>query len=61
MSRRMALVSALPESAEEAVRSGWVPPHAAMKSLVPLARANSAGQRSKRCVPGGPDQARDPS
>jgi ParB-like chromosome segregation protein Spo0J len=40
VSRRMALVSALPESAEEAVRSGWVPPHAAMKSLVPLARAN---------------------
>jgi ParB-like chromosome segregation protein Spo0J len=40
VSRRMALVSALPESVEEAVRSGWVPPHAAMKSLVPLARAN---------------------
>jgi ParB family chromosome partitioning protein len=40
VSRRMALVSALPESAEEAVRSGRVPPHAAMKSLVPLARAN---------------------
>jgi ParB family chromosome partitioning protein len=42
VSRRMALVSALPESAEEAVRSGRVPPHAAMKSLVPLARANKA-------------------
>jgi ParB-like chromosome segregation protein Spo0J len=42
VSRRMALVSALPESAEEAVRSGWVPPHAAMKSLVPLARAHRA-------------------
>jgi ParB family chromosome partitioning protein len=40
VSRRMALVSALPESAEEAVRSGWVPAHAAMRSLVPLARAN---------------------
>jgi len=40
VSRRMALVSALPEGAEEAVRSGRVPPHAAMKSLVPLARAN---------------------
>jgi hypothetical protein len=38
----MALVSALSESAEEAVRSGRVPPHAAMKSLVPLARANKA-------------------
>jgi len=42
VSRRMALVSALPESAEEAVRSGRVPPHAAMKSLVPLARANKS-------------------
>jgi ParB family transcriptional regulator, chromosome partitioning protein len=40
VSRRMALVSALPEGAEEAVRSGRVPPHAAMKSLVPLARDN---------------------
>jgi len=40
VSRRMALVSALPEGAEAAVRSGRVPPHAAMKSLVPLARAN---------------------
>jgi ParB family transcriptional regulator, chromosome partitioning protein len=40
VSRRVALVSALPESAEEAVRSGRVPAHAAMKSLVPLARAN---------------------
>jgi ParB/RepB/Spo0J family partition protein len=40
VSRRMALVSALPESVEEAVRRGQVPPHGAMKSLVPLARAN---------------------
>jgi ParB family chromosome partitioning protein len=42
VSRRMALVSALPKSAEEAVRCGRLPPHAAMKSLVPLARANKA-------------------
>jgi ParB family transcriptional regulator, chromosome partitioning protein len=42
VSRRMALVSALPASVEEAVRRGDVPPHGAMKSLVPLARANAA-------------------
>jgi ParB family chromosome partitioning protein len=42
VSRRMALVCALPESAEKAVRRGLVPPHGAMKSLVPLARANKA-------------------
>lgn len=40
VSRRMALVSTLPKSAEEAVRCGRVSPHGAMKSLVPLARAN---------------------
>jgi ParB family chromosome partitioning protein len=40
VSRRMALVSALPESVQEAVRSGRVSAHGAMKSLVPLARAN---------------------
>jgi ParB family chromosome partitioning protein len=42
VSRRMALVSALPESVEEAVRRGRVPAHGAMKSLVPLARANKS-------------------
>jgi ParB family transcriptional regulator, chromosome partitioning protein len=42
VSRRMGLVCALPESVEEAVRRGLVPPHGAMKSLVPLARANKA-------------------
>jgi ParB family transcriptional regulator, chromosome partitioning protein len=41
-SRRLALVCALPESVEEAVRRGQVPAHGAMKSLVPLARANKA-------------------
>lgn len=40
ISRRLGLVHALPESVEEAVRRGVVPPHSAMKSLVPLARAN---------------------
>ncbi len=42
VSRRMALVSALSESVQEAVRWGRVPAHGAMKSLVPLARANKA-------------------
>lgn len=42
VSRRMALVCALPESVEEAVQRGRVPADGAMKSLVPLARANRA-------------------
>jgi hypothetical protein len=42
VSRRLALVRALPESVEAAVRGGLIPPHGAMKSLVPLARANRA-------------------
>jgi ParB/RepB/Spo0J family partition protein len=41
VSRRLGLVRALPAEVEEAVRRGTVPPHAAMKSLLPLARANS--------------------
>jgi ParB family chromosome partitioning protein len=40
VSRRMALVSTLPERVQAAVRRGRVPAHGAMKSLVPLARAN---------------------
>jgi ParB family chromosome partitioning protein len=40
VSRRASLVSLLPESVEDAVRRGRVPAHGAMKSLVPLARAN---------------------
>jgi ParB/RepB/Spo0J family partition protein len=39
VSRRLALVRALPANAQDAVRDGIVPPHAAMKFLVPLARA----------------------
>jgi ParB family chromosome partitioning protein len=42
VSRRMALVSVLPESVQEAMRRGSLPAHGAMKSLVPLARANKA-------------------
>ena len=41
ISSRLALVNALPAGVQEAVRTGIVPAHAAMKFLVPLARANS--------------------
>ncbi|MHB8878767.1 MAG: ParB/RepB/Spo0J family partition protein [Myxococcaceae bacterium] len=41
-SRRLALVRELPESIQERVRSGQLTAHAAMKHLVPLARANRA-------------------
>jgi len=40
VSRRLALVHALPERVEAAVRGGIIPPDSAMKSLVPLARKN---------------------
>jgi ParB family chromosome partitioning protein len=40
VSRRLALVAALTPAAQARVRAGTVPPHAAMKYLVPLARAN---------------------
>jgi ParB family chromosome partitioning protein len=42
VSRRLSLVRALPDDVQEAVRDGRVRAHAAMKYLVPLARANSA-------------------
>jgi ParB/RepB/Spo0J family partition protein len=40
VSRRIALVHELPDEIQEHVRQGAIPPHAAMKHLVPLARAN---------------------
>jgi ParB-like chromosome segregation protein Spo0J len=40
VSRRLALVKELPEPIQERVRQGELVPHAAMKYLVPLARAN---------------------
>jgi ParB family transcriptional regulator, chromosome partitioning protein len=40
--RRLALVLVLPEAAQLAVRDGRMPAHAAMKYLVPLARAKRA-------------------
>jgi len=42
ISRRLSLVRVVPESVQAAVRRGQVPAQAAMKSLVPLARANGA-------------------
>jgi len=41
VSRRLALIAALPVVAEAAVRAGRLPAYAAMKYLVPLARANA--------------------
>lgn len=38
VSDRLGLVRALPESVQEAVRRNRIPPHGAMKSLVPMAR-----------------------
>ena len=40
MSRRLGLLHELGDKAQERVRAGTIPPHAAMKYLVPLARAN---------------------
>ena len=42
VSRRLALIAVLPAVAEEAGRGGRLPAQAAMKYLVPLARANAA-------------------
>jgi len=42
VSRRLALVAELPATIQEHVRSGVIPAYAAMKYLVPLARANEA-------------------
>ena len=41
VSRRLSLVQVLPEPVQKAVRDAAVPPYAAMKFLVPLARANA--------------------
>ena len=42
VSRRLGLLDALDSSAQDLVRAGTVPAHAAMKYLVPLARANKS-------------------
>lgn len=41
VSRRLALVNALPDAVQNGVRAGRVPPRLAMRTLVPLARANA--------------------
>jgi ParB family transcriptional regulator, chromosome partitioning protein len=43
VSRRLGLVKELPEAIQDLVRRGLLAPHAAMKHLLPLARANQAG------------------
>ena len=40
VSRRLSLVKVLPQAVQQAVRQGKIPAQGAMKSLVPLARAN---------------------
>ncbi len=42
VSRRLALVRALPREVQQRVQAGALPAHAAMKHLVPMARAKSA-------------------
>ncbi len=41
VNRRLALVRVLPEAVQEAVRRAQIPAHAAMRTLVPLARAKA--------------------
>ena len=41
ISRRLALVQAMSDAVQDAVRSGKICPHGAMRYLVPLARANT--------------------
>jgi len=43
VSRRLGLVAILPDAIQQLVRDGKLAPHAAMKHLLPLARANRAG------------------
>jgi len=43
VSRRLGLVATLPDAIQQLVRRGKLAPHAAMKHLLPLARANRAG------------------
>lgn len=43
VSRRLGLVRTLPDSIQQLVRAGKLVPHAAMKYLLPLARANRDG------------------
>ena len=49
VSRRLALIQALPQAIQEQVRTGVLSAHAAMKYLVPLARANLEAVSSASC------------
>jgi ParB family transcriptional regulator, chromosome partitioning protein len=53
VSRRLALIQALPQTIQDQVRNGVLSAHAAMKYLVPLARANeqAARQLAEAIVP----------
>jgi ParB/RepB/Spo0J family partition protein len=42
VSRRLALVEAIPEAVQQRIRTGEISAHVAMKYLVPVARANAA-------------------
>lgn len=54
VSRRLGLVRELTDSVQELVRRGAVPAYAAMKYMLPLARANSqAGERLAEALRGG--------
>jgi len=57
-SRRLGLVRDLPERVQELVREGCLCPYAAMRSLLPLARANG-GRRRDECVQLGEVAARE--
>lgn len=55
VSRRLGLVAAVPDAIQQLVREGKLAPYAAMKHLLPLARANRTGpslwpRRSPRCA-----------
>lgn len=56
VSRRLALIQALPQTIQDQVRTGVLSAHAAMKYLVPLARANeqAARQLAEAIAPLGP-------
>jgi hypothetical protein len=61
VSRRLALIQVLPQQVQDRVRLGSMSAHAAMKYLVPLARANAQGaqQLASAISRAGPTTSRD--
>ena len=53
VSRRLGLVGQLPEAIQEGVRKGRIVPHAAMKYLLPMARATACRMAGAGQVPRG--------